>query len=106
MSLENLASLFAMDDEVGRIREWLTTSGIPAMAIATSSSRDSLSIEDVACPIVEMAFGAKIHHYLHPEVERTILRAKDALKMPANLAPLVATVAPLVRLPAIVKNVL
>ena len=94
-----ITELFEMTSEATAVVDWLLTEGVPA---AVGLNRDSVTLKSVACPAVERLFGTPIHHYAHPKQGvRTILRARAALTMPAALAPLVATVAPLARLPSV-----
>ena len=59
------------------------------------------------CPVVEATFGSHIHWYTHAKLgPRTILRANAAVTMPAYLAPHIATVAPLIRLPSVRQPIL
>ena len=96
---EAITKLFEMKSEASAVVEWLQGKGLAA---AVGSHGDSVTLSAVPCPAVESLFGTPIHHYTHPKQgDRTILRARAALTMPAGLSHLVATVAPLARLPSV-----
>ena len=72
-----------MKSEASAVVEWLQGKGLAA---AVGSHGDSVTLSAVPCPAVESLFGTPIHHYTHPKQgDRTILRARAALTMPAGL---------------------
>lgn len=104
-SQDRVTDLVAQPEAAKALVEWLDQAGALSTAISLHPNRDSLSVE-LSCPLAESMLETQIHHFSHRSVRRPILRARTGYTLPAALAPRVATVAPLLRLPHVTKPII
>ena len=100
LTRDGVTALAAMPEAVAEVARWLAAAA-PAAVVAPGPHRDSV-VAQMPCPAAEALFRSPIHHYAHAALPgRTVLRAAERYALPGPVARLVATVAPLLRLPAV-----
>ena len=99
LTRDQLTQLVQVPKAVDAVREHLIASGVPDSAISTGVQQDSVTVRALPCMHAERLFATTIHQYSHVEKKRNVMRASSGYHLPRSLAPHVALVAPLVRLP-------